>query len=900
LYKSNEKALAILTAIILTISIGTSMALLPQASAQTRSFPTLAFINVAPNPVEVGQTVTVNFWLAVPLQNVQFAHNMTVVVTKPDGTTETLGPFTSDFTGGTTTSFIPDAVGNYTFQFFYGGETLGVGETAGFTGDVELPSQSSIVTLVVTQSSPASYYPITPLPTSYWQTPVNAENVQNWYNITGPWLGLAANAFGSTGAYNDSGNYNPYTMGPTTAHVLWTKPWAVGGVAGGDAGGSETSNYWSTSQYEPKWNPVVMDGIEYSTWYTTTTGYSNGIVATNLYNGQTMWVLNTTNPLVGGMQVNFQTVNQYGVVGPYIITTGNLPGVVNVGGEYNLYDALTGTYVCSIVNGTTPGAGFAGGFMTNDVNGNWVGYYVNSTFGRPEVVHPAPGVSEVVNNTGPSMNAWNMTQALGLYGTQTIGSQWTIRPGSVFAYDNGLMWSNPSVPSTYDGNNLGAVNTLSNTGGLNGGGLSEGQIASNVIVLTYGFGAGINGATSVGESPGWAIEAGFSQTDGSMLWIKNQTETPFTRISENFANLAGDGVYVEVNMATFVTTGYSLNTGKQVWQNTLTVNGETPNSYDVFGIQAIVDPSHGIIYLWGLGGDIWAVDMSNGNIIWSTSTTTLQGTPGYETPYAVWPIWVQYGGVMAGQNNVLYLSEGHEYSPPLFHGAQQLAINATNGQLLWSVLGFDDTAGEVSYGIMTTFNSYDSQVYAYGQGPTSTTVDAPQVGVTSGTPVTIRGTVMDVSAGATQQAVAANFPNGLPAVSDDSQSQWMEYVYMQQPCPNNVTGVPVTLTAIDPNGNLITLGSTTSDASGMFTYTWTPPAVPGSYTITANFAGSGAYYPSSSETSMYVGSAAGPAPTAVPPSLATTQSYVLDLGIATIIVVIIIGAVLAILMMRKR
>ena len=65
----------------------------------------------------------------------------------------------------------------------------------------------------------------------------------------------------------------------------------------------------------------------------------------------------------------------------------------------------------------------------------------------------------------------------------------------------------------------------------------------------------------------------------------------------------------------------------------------------------------------------------------------------------------------------------------------------------------------------------------------------------------ISGTVTDVSAGASQEAVAANFPNGLPCVSDASMTQFMEYVYEQQPKPTNMTGVPVTLTAIDSNGN---------------------------------------------------------------------------------------------------
>ena len=48
----------------------------------------------------------------------------------------------------------------------------------------------------------------------------------------------------------------------------------------------------------------------------------------------------------------------------------------------------------------------------------------------------------------------------------------------------------------------------------------------------------------------------------------------------------------------------------------------------------------------------------------------------------------------------------------------------------------------------------------------------------------ISGTVTDVSAGASQEAVAANFPNGLPCVSDASMTQWMEYVYDAAASPN--------------------------------------------------------------------------------------------------------------------
>ena len=43
-------------------------------------------------------------------------------------------------------------------------------------------------------------------------------------------------------------------------------------------------------------------------------------------------------------------------------------------------------------------------------------------------------------------------------------------------------------------------------------------------------------------------------------------------------------------MATYVMNGYSLNTGDLLWTNTLTgANGATPNAYDDYGIQDIVD-----------------------------------------------------------------------------------------------------------------------------------------------------------------------------------------------------------------------------------------------------------------------------------------------------------------------
>jgi hypothetical protein len=272
----------------------------------------------------------------------------------------------------------------------------------------------------------------------------------------------------------------------------------------------------------------------------------------------------------------------------------------------------------------------------------------------------------------------------------------------------------------------------------------------------------------------------------------------------------------------------------------------------------------------------------------------MSGLAGSDTPYGVWPLWIFSGGSVA--DGVLFLNEGHEYSPPLFRGAQQLAINTTNGQLIWSIQGFDVTNGAaISDGIMTTLNAYDNQIYAYGMGPSKMTATAE----TFGTSIVIRGTVTDISAGSQQLAQAANFPNGLPAVSDVSQTAWMEYVYMQQPMPTNTTGVPVTISVLDSNGNYRQIGTTTSDASGMYTFTWTPD-IPGDYTVYAIFAGSQSYYGSSAETSFNVNAPATVTPTATPQSNLATTADLMTYIVAAAIAIIIAIAIVGFLILRKH
>jgi hypothetical protein len=134
-------------------------------------------------------------------------------------------------------------------------------------------------------------------------------------------------------------------------------------------------------------------------------------------------------------------------------------------------------------------------------------------------------------------------------------------------------------------------------------------------------------------------------------------------------------------------------------------------------------------------------------------------------------------------------------------------------------------------------------------------------------------------------------------------SEWMDYLHMQNATllnsPPSPLGVPVTLTAIDPNMNCITIGTTTTDAAGNFYVNWTPQ-IEGQYTITAAFTGSGSYWPSTSETGCVVNAAAAttPAPT-TGTSTSVADMYFVP-AIAGIIVVMIIGFVVLFLALRKR
>ena len=362
-----SKAVIMLITLLLASSTLVTIAFCPFPPSGTE-IPTYSKILVSPNPIGVNQEVHINIFNAIPTLTSEPYYGMTIEITDPSGHTTTMGPYDSDTTGGTFTTFTPNQVGLWQFQMFYPGQT-----TSNYQGTfIQLPGESEVFELTV-QEEPVGRenYPTPPPPEKYWETPVNAMNVENWYAQLGEWWGITGITFEQTGGNYYGGNFNPYTDSVYAGHILWTKEWGAGGVAGGEAGNDEiTGHYWTTRQYQPQYAPIIIQGVMYSKLWTTSkaSAAANGIVATDLFTGETLWTIDTTEALRVAWAPTTHNINEYGTLGPYLITTGAHEGVTSSGTTYNIYDATTGKYMASIINGQSMN-------LQIDEDRDLVGYY---------------------------------------------------------------------------------------------------------------------------------------------------------------------------------------------------------------------------------------------------------------------------------------------------------------------------------------------------------------------------------------------------------------------------------------------------------------------------------------------------------------------------------------------
>jgi len=378
-------------------------------------------------------------------------------------------------------------------------------------------------------------------------------------------------------------------------------------------------------------------------------------------------------------------------------------------------------------------------------------------------------------------------------------------------------------------------------------------------------------------------------------WIQGSNTIHYTGAT-NYVNdtTFGNGVMAVFNKELTTHYAFSVVDGSYLWA---TPSENYLNLYGWGNAEHTWYFAYGHLYSTGLSGILYAYDLKSGNVSW-----TYNLTDPYNEPVTGENWWGWIGLIAEGKIYIGTLE--HSANNPIPRGGPFACVNATDGSEIFRINGLmreTRWGGNpiIGDGIIAGLDTYDLQVYAMGKGATQTTITASPTVLTSGE-VMLTGHVTDISPGTADEAIKLRFPNGVPAVSDESQSQWMLYVYKQFERPINATGVPVAISVIDANGNFRTVGTATADSNGFFSFAWTPD-ISGAYTVYATFAGSHAYYGSSAETAFSLSTASvtpGPSGTSAPGT--TADQWILPGIIAIIVVVIIVGAVLAILMMRKH
>jgi hypothetical protein len=940
-----EKTISI--ALILVLAMSSALAVVPIARAIGTpwpysytptigsnglwNLPTFAGLTVSPDPVGVGQPVQVI--MIIELLPPSSGHEGTTLVsggwlgfmltiTDPNGTKTTMGPYESDVSGTYQISYTPTMVGTYTFQFSFPGQTVNGTGFGNYYGNF-LPSTSDAVPLTV-QSTPVTGYseaPV-PLPDQYWTTPINAQN-RYWSTISGPWLRSTSSGYG-TGGYNATGEFNPYTYAPRSAHILWAKTLVPNGA--GIAGGTYGSQQFGTQFFNNigMANPIIMGGYLYYDSAPEVLGGSaqgnpaltNQPVSTfscmNMQTGQIMWTVPGT--ITNGQILEWRTQQEKDTL-PYLWAVPSSFGPGAYAGPWQMYDAVTGALLAQWDN-IPAGHAVAEAYNIPMIFGPAIpipattptdvspmgGTFVNEE-PHPTVVGQNIGGAEgggallvyIIGSTPGSPTAWlacwNSTLAINSYNNNP--QMWNLDPLSPefpsmeqqqitpLDWNFGIMWNLTFPNPTYMSWNfmMGSMPALWSILGADGDYVILTSSASNPAYTgTESFlMAGVDVANQPMTTTYTLDMGGDTQvpTAGTFAWETNITVPAYdlTPGGGPSVGLQNGGIIVLADSTTQSVTAYSEYTGDLLWSC-----NPWNNDFSMQSVGNVGPVAYGLLYNAGYDGYMHAINITNGVQMWQSITKP----GGLEIPEPAYPCM---GCVVA--DNEVFTSTGKGYEAmPLYRGHCLYAYDALTGAQNWNISG-EFWGMEIADGILIGQDAYDGRVYAFAPGLTATTVTAPMNAVTVGSSCVIEGTVTDQTSGTLQ---------GTPAISDQWMTPWMEYMFMDQPYPSGATGVPVSIDAVDPNNNFVHIGNATSDITGAFIYQWTPPNVPGKYTIIATFAGSNSYYASSGETGAVVTEAVAATP---PPTYPVPYDYTMTIIAATVVLLVAI-AIVGILLLRKR
>jgi hypothetical protein len=822
------------------VQSGGSIAL-PSGVTPDLQVDSTVYLSFSPNPIGIGQPLLVNIWMQPPVHVSRQLKGFIVTFTKPDGTKDVISPIDS-YKGDTTAwfNYPVDQVGKWSVKLDFPGAYFPAGnytvDAGTFVGAQNVSFTQSV------------YYK--PASTAEQPLVVQQDMVSSW----------------------------PQSPLPTN---YWTRPispenrewWPIAGnyPATGIVGGAtewpaNTNPYMSNYNFIPY---VQAPSTAHVVWKRQ--GAISGLIGG--YEGQKSLSSGGGNPSViyAGRCYQTRTKMLNGVPTStwecYDLRTGQLyweqpvpmavtqtqfgPTVQPPAAAPNmiLYEEIwTGTSAA----GTAVNIGGLGASLLFVGNGRWIKFdaFTGAVVQNVSISPLTTGTCYknnyflTVQDLGASQGSnryhlinWTVT---GPVGAGSAGYQ----VNYAFTVMNNITWPWSSLPATTD-YNVGVSALVS-------------SVTSPITGVTVG-----------------TIITGASLTTGQILWNKTSDGLTYS----GSCNVADNGK-VAVLMEKGVYQAWDLLTGNYAWSSEAMTYPWGGSSFGAYAIQS----AYGKFYRESYDG-VYAFNWADGKIAWHFKAPTPYQ---YETPYTTGNesgYSFNAGGIIADGKLFTYNTE-HTPSQPITRGWRLFCINTTTGEGIWNITGAQSPGG-VADGYLTASNSYDGYMYVYGKGLSSTTVSAPQTAITVGQKTVISGTVLDQSPA----------QPGTACVSKESMTQWMEYIHMQHQIPADVKGVPVSIDALDPNGNYVHIGDTTSDMSGTFGFTWTP-SIPGDYKITATFSGDDSY--SSSWAQTYATVVEAPAATATPTSTPPTTQAPIEMYFAISTVAVIITILLVGFMLRRR
>jgi hypothetical protein len=366
--------------------------------------------------------------------------------------------------------------------------------------------------------------------------------------------------------------------------------------------------------------------------------------------------------------------------------------------------------------------------------------------------------------------------------------------------------------------------------------------SSQLIDWNVGIGCTLSSVNIGGVYVGQNITA-FDLQTGERLWNKYIDEPQY-----NGATQVADHGQIAVLSCNGYWLSFDLKTGNEVWR---TRTLDYPWDASGFGSYGVIT-CYGKLY-WVAQTGIYAIDWNNGNIEWKFEIEA----PAFETPYTNVdgdPVYPFHAPGIAADGKLYVYSCEHSPDVPFFRGLSTLCIDAITGDLVWK-LGMSGAGQHTRAAVQIRvadgyllLGARDGWMYSIGKGLSETTVAVPQAKLTLGQNALLTGTILDLSPAQ---------PN-TPCVSKESMDTMMKYIHLQTPIDGvwhdeTLTGVPVVLHAVDPNGKSFNIGTVTSDGySGTFAFDGWTPDVAGLYTITATFGGDESYGSSFATTYLTV------------------------------------------------